>query len=366
MGLIDNTINKLRKEQNKLIRKQASLVAKMQKIKNDRDVISNKINDINTKIIKMNENKQVLLMAIAAGNETSENTGSPVKLFTGIAPLMVLAVNPTKKELEAIYGRELEKEPEYLSADENGVKKLRIDFIVKTVINEKLGCNEEIITKVPFFLEDKPAITSGGDKVYMLNLYGESACIPLENAKAGTTPDNMSWYCTTKMRPAFKGEIELVDFLKAYLGIPNRAFKDKVIPDITQAEIQLDNIKKYFVNGDISEIKTPVKFRMETNKVLLAGGVRSTDDNKQYQAWYLKKPLKYAVSDFQYIKRDIADRQTQLNVDFGPADLKFRIFSNEPTVFTPPLPNDDPFDTAMNTGIPSNVGAGASSWFDQQ
>lgn len=366
MSLIDNTINKLRKEQNSLIRKQASLIAKLQKMKHDRDVIGNKINDINTKIIKMNENKQVVLMAIAAGSETTENTGAPVKLITGIAPLMVLGVNPTKKELEALYGRELEKEPEYLSADEAGVKKLRVDFIVKTIVNEKLGCNDELVTRVSFFLEDKPAMTSGGDKVYMLNLYGESACIPLDNAKAGTVPDNMSWYNTTKMRPAFRGEVELVDFLKAYLGIPNRAFKDKVIADITQAEIQLENIKKYFTNGDISEFKTPVKFRMETNKVLLAGGVRQTDDNKQYQAWYLKKPLKYATTNFDYIKRDITDRQSQLNVDFGPTDLKFRIFNNEPTAFTAPVVDDDPFTQSMNSGIPANAtSVAATDWFNQ-
>jgi len=359
MDPTNNTINKLRKEYHK----KASIVARLQKLK----VISNKINDINTKIIKMNENKQVVLMAIASGSETTENTGSPVKLITGLAPLKVLAVNPTKKELEAIYGRELEKEPEYISADENGIKKLRIDFIVQTVINEKFGCNEEIITKVPFFLEDRPAMTSNGDKVYLLNLYGESACVPLENAKSGVMPDNMSWYNTTKMRPAFKGEIELVDFLKAYLNIPNRAFKDKVIPDITQAEIQLDNIKKYFIAGDISEIKTPVKFRMETNKVLLPGGVRTTDDNKQYQAWFLKKPLKYGTSNFDYVKRDITERQSQLKVDFGPADLKFRIFSNEPTVFAPPAVLDDPFDEAMDSGIPANAAAGAiaDDWFNQ-
>ena len=297
-------------------------------------------------------------MAIAQGNETKETQGG-VKLMTGLVPMMVLAVNPSKKELEAIYGRDLEKEPEYISADEAGVKKLRIDFIMKTVINDKLGCNEEIITKVPFFLEDKPAYTSDGSKVYMLNLYGENACIPVEDAKKNTLPENMQWYNTTKMRPAYRGEIELVGFLKQYLGIPNRAFKDKVIPDVSKAEIQLEKIKNYF-NGDIKEFVSVVNLRKPTNIVLLAGGVRTTDDNKQYQAWYLKKPLKYGTTNLDYIKRDIAERQSQLNVDFGPADLKFRIYNNEPTVFEGPAKanttvEDDPFEMALNSGIPANA-----------
>jgi hypothetical protein len=302
-------------------------------------------------------------MAISAGSESKESNGGGIRLVTGITPLSILAVNPTKKELEAIYGKDLEKDPEYLSADENGVKKLRVDFIVKTVINDKLGCNEEIITKVPFFLEDKPALTSAGDKAYVLNLYGENACLPLENVKSGTLPDNMKWYNTTKMRPAYKGEIELVDFLKAFLNIPNRAFKDKVIPDVTQAEIQLEKIKSYFTNGDIKEFVSAVKTRMSTNVVLLWGGVRTTDDNKQYQAWFLKKPLKLGNSNFDYIKRDVAERQSQMNVDFG--DYKFKIYSNEPTKIQPREVSDDPFEAAMSSGIPAND-APPANWFDQQ
>ena len=297
-------------------------------------------------------------MSISVGNETKETQGG-ARLMTGLVPMMVVAVNPSKKELEAIYGRDLDKEPEYLSADEQGVKKLRIDFIMKTVVNDKLGCNEEIITKVPFFLDDKPAYTSDGSKVYMLNLYGENACIPVEDAKKNTLPDNMQWYNTTKMRPAYRGEIELVGFLKQYLGIPNRAFKDKVIPDVSKAEIQLEKIKNYF-NGDIKEFVSVVNLRKPTNIILLAGGVRTTDDNKQYQAWYLKKPLKYGTTNLDYIKRDIAERQSQMNVDFGPADLKFRIYSNEPTVFEGPAKasttiEDDPFEMALNSGIPANA-----------
>jgi hypothetical protein len=293
---------------------------------------------------------------ISSGVETKETQGG-ARLMTGLVPMMVLAVNPSKKELEAIYNRDLDKEPEYLSADEHDVKKLRVDFIMKTVINDKLGCSEEIITKVPFFLEDKPAYTSDESKVYMLNLYGENACIPVEDAKKNTVPENMNWYNTTKMRPAYRGELELVLFLKAYLGIPNRAYKDKVIPDVTKAEIQLEKIKSYF-SGDIKEFVSVVNLRKPTNIVLLSGGVRTTDDNKQYQAWYLKKPLKYGTKNLQYIQKDIAERQSQMNIDFGPADLRFRIYNNEPTVFDNTVKaevNDDPFAVAISSGIPSNA-----------
>ena len=71
-------------------------------------------------------------MAISNGVETKETQGG-ARLMTGLVPMMVVAVNPSKKELEQIYGRDLEKEPEYISADEAGVKKLRIDFIMTLI-----------------------------------------------------------------------------------------------------------------------------------------------------------------------------------------------------------------------------------------
>lgn len=299
-------------------------------------------------------------MALNSGSETKVGASEGgFKIITGLAPLKILAVNPTKAELEKIQGRVIEKEPEYVSADEKGVKKLRVDFIVSTVIDEKFGCDQEIQTKVSFFLEDRPQLTSAGDKAFVLNLYGEDSVMPLENVKAGTTPDNMSWYNTTKMRPAYKGEIELVKFLKAYLNVPNRAFKDKVIPDITLAEFQFENIKKYFT-GDIKEFVSIVNIRKATNIVGLVGGVKTQEStNKQYQDWFLAKPMKYAAcSKLEYLQRDVAERKSQLAVDFGPASLRFAIFTNTPTVIEPQAAavQDDPF------GAPAGTTAEADSW----
>ena len=44
-------------------------------------------------------------MAVAAGRESTE--GSAVKRYIGVAPVFVLTVNPSKEELEKIYGVEI-------------------------------------------------------------------------------------------------------------------------------------------------------------------------------------------------------------------------------------------------------------------
>ena len=70
-------------------------------------------------------------MALAKGKESTEEL--EIKRYVGVAPVYVLAVNPNKAKLEELYGRKLDKEPEYVT-EKDGVKSARIDFIVKTVI----------------------------------------------------------------------------------------------------------------------------------------------------------------------------------------------------------------------------------------
>lgn len=306
-------------------------------------------------------------MAIASGKATVE--GGVKRLYTGVVPLMILAVNPSKKELEGIYGNELDKEPEYLSIDEkDGTKKIRFDFIVQSCVDPKNGCNDEFISKVSYFLEDKPNLNKDGDKAEVINLYGESTWLTKEAIQTKTLPDNMSFYCKDGMRVALKGEVDLVTFIKQFMGVPARQFQDKIIPNVKDAECQLDDIKKYF-SGNIKEIVSAIDSKKKTNKVKLLAGVKSTDDNKQYQAWFTQKPLKYGMYKYEYILKAIKDKQANgsyPNVDFGPDDLKMREFKNEPTEFKNEV-NDNPFAAALASGIPVNAAAAiADDWFGKQ
>ena len=51
-------------------------------------------------------------MGFGSANEIKE--GGARKFFTGVENFKVVAVNPSKAELEALYGREITYEPEYL------------------------------------------------------------------------------------------------------------------------------------------------------------------------------------------------------------------------------------------------------------
>ena len=88
-------------------------------------------------------------MAFAKGRE-SVSEGS-IKRYIGVAPFTVIAVNPTKKEMEEIYGTTLEKEPEYIS-EKDGVKTVRLDFILKSDAEK---CGFELLTKLAFFIRNE-------------------------------------------------------------------------------------------------------------------------------------------------------------------------------------------------------------------
>ena len=310
-------------------------------------------------------------MAISKGTETKENIGVAKQLFTGVTPVKVLVVNPNKEELESLYGRTMDKTPEYLTADDKGLKKLRFDFFIQTVLNEKMGVNVEVVDKMSFFMEDRFEMTKDGLKYKIINAYGDTQWATQEEIQSGKLPEKLNFFDTFKMRPAYVGEEILVNFIKQFCGIPNKGFDGVNIADITTAEIQLDNIKQYFT-GNITEVTSAINGLKSTNIVKVAAGVKTTEDNKQYQAWFIQKPLKFGVRDLKYLLRDIKDRQengSYPNVDFGPEDLKFRLFNVEPTVIASQSVNvsNDPFATAMSTGVPANTGSHTvGSWFEQK
>lgn len=248
-------------------------------------------------------------MAFATGSESTEGVVFPK--FIGVGSFNVVGINPSKTEMEAIYGTTFDKDPEYVSKDDNGVAQVRIDFILKSIPEKNDGI--ELITKASFFLKKMPFI-SKTDKVQVINVYGATTWIDVAVAKTGVVPEHLHWY-EGPYRPAFIGEEDLTNFLKTYLGVPNKSYKDQKTGEIvtiknpSDAEARLENIDKYFA-GNVKELADIIAFQ-PNNKIKAAVGVKTTDDNKQYQALYIKKFLKNGVTD--YSKLDAEIKATQAN-----------------------------------------------------
>lgn len=263
-----------------------------------------------------------VLMAFATGSESTEGVVFPK--FIGVGSFNVVGINPSKAEMEAIYGATFDKDPEYVSKDDDGVAQVRIDFILKSIPEKNDGI--ELITKASFFLKKMPFI-SKTDKVQVINVYGATTWIDVATAKTGVVPEHLHWY-EGPYRPAFIGEEDLTNFLKTYLGVPNKSYKDQKTGEIVtiknpaDAEARLENIDKYFA-GNVKELADIIAFQ-PNNKIKAAVGVKTTDENKQYQALYIKKFLKNGVTDYSKLDAEIKLTQTNggyKNIEFSVEPL---------------------------------------------
>ena len=86
----------------------------------------------------------------AFGKAVESKETAPIKRYVGVAPVKIVAINPTKTELEKIYNTTLDKEPEYLGSNEKDGKSVpfvRVDFIVAT---DPTKSDIEMTTKASF------------------------------------------------------------------------------------------------------------------------------------------------------------------------------------------------------------------------
>jgi hypothetical protein len=259
------------------------------------------------------KNKSVAMMAFASGSESKDRVK---KLYIGVAPVFIVGVNPNKAEYEKLFNRTLDDAPVYIGEGEVGpegdrvkVPQIRIDFIVKTDAEK---CGVELTDRITFFLSKAMNFNRDRSKVEVINKYGESTYLPIACVE-GTEPipDNMKWYDTSGMRPTYIGEADLTAFIKAFLNIPSKSYRKGnevvFIKNLADAEAKLDKIESYF-RGDISELKSVINLQ-PNNRVKTMFGVRTTDDNNQYQAVYTKKFLKNMVNDYSKLDEDLQARK---------------------------------------------------------
>lgn len=251
-------------------------------------------------------------MAFSKGKETTDVV---IKRYIGVAPVKVLAVNPTKAEMEKIYSTDIENDPVYVGkVDVNGqsYNNVRIDFIVATD-EGKTGVS--MTTKVAIFVREQYRYNRDMTKVKVIDKYGRTAWVTKEQAQNHEIPVyvNGPARISPDYRPMYVGEEELVNFFIAYLGIPNIDVynKDtgtwKTNSNPGECEAGLERIKDYF-KGDFSELKELISLQ-PNNKMKILFGVRTTDEGRQYQAAYTNMFLKYGVTNYSKLDADLQEKK---------------------------------------------------------
>ena len=268
--------------------------------------------------------KAISFMAVAKGTESKE---VEVKRYIGFGAVGVLAVNPTRAELNSIYGSSSNNdEPKYVGetvvkdASGNDVKtqQIRISFITKT--DKNIGCNSGIETIIPvnYFLTKGYSYSTknGVTKVKVIDDYGQTAWVTSEELKAGAIPEYeikrgpntgkmMKAQIFPGYRPCYIGEDELMQFIAALLSIPSPkiwnadagTYELKTNPaELKECECRfdLDTIKAFF-GGNVKELVSTVKFQ-PNNRVKMLFGIRTAQNGNVYQSAYTALPMKLAAT----------------------------------------------------------------------
>ena len=244
---------------------------------------------------------------IKIGKQSEEGS---FKLYKGVAALNIIAVNPTKSEMEKITGRTMDNEPEYLGKDDNGNDTIRITFWAKTATDSKVNNGIEMTTSFSFVLTKKQRVGANSGKIQVIDKYGRTAWATKEDIASKSIPQytNGPANIDKDYRPACDGEEYLVDFLIQWLNIPGPAvYKDgkwvmKEDPSDSEVSLAIGDLFK----GNVKEIAELIKLAANY-AVKAAVGIRTTDEGKQYQQVFTRKFVKNGVTDYSKLDAVIAE-----------------------------------------------------------
>jgi hypothetical protein len=298
----------------------------------------------------MNNLVAKIFMAFAKGKEvTSQSQSVAFDKYIGVTPVKVVAVNPNKAWLDEYYGREVEA-PQYVSEvekDNAKYQRVRIDFFVET-LEEYAGVT--IKSKLTYFLTNKVNTNRDKTKAQIIDKYGNTAWFTTEDIKAKKVPADKVNSISSDYRPAYIGEEALIKFLRTYLGLKpvieyiNGAWffkKEENNFSLEDNESKIEDMQALF-KGDIREIEEVIAYQ-PNNLVNVMFGVRTADDNRQYQVTYpeLVLPLNAREASFEKLKKNLDERKAMggySNTEFSTGE--FKKYEVESTSFTEPVAND--------------------------
>lgn len=260
-------------------------------------------------------------MAIKVGKESVEGV---FKLYKGVAAFNIVAVNPTKKELEELQGRSIENEPEYKGKTDDGVDTMRVVFYAKTNPEAKVNNGVDLLLPISFMLTKSTRVGQTSGKIQVIDKYGRTAWATKEELNSKTIPQyaNGPANIDKDFRAIYQGEEQLVNFLIQWLNIPNPAdYKDgkwvmKANPEDSEVDLNMEALFK----GDVTELKDLIKLAPNF-LVKAAVGIRTTDEGKQYQVVFTRMFVKNAVTN--YSKLDAAITEFQSNG--GAANVEYSV-----------------------------------------
>lgn len=292
-------------------------------------------------------------MAFSKGKESISVT--PAKKYIGIAAMNVVALNPTKEELEAMRGFPIEREISYLSKmqseDGREVESIRLDIYLKTTdddINMVGGVKANVTVPLTIYLRNQKVYGRTSGKYQVVDKYGRFAWIDKASLDAHTVPANIR--LDAGYRQAYYGEEDLTKFCKALIGIEEMGYVDKdgqyhANPNPEECEARLEHIADYF-NGDLTELKGIIALQPNNKCKVMLGIREDAANNRSFQTVYSHHFLKFGNNKYNSMEKNLDNNLPYLkNSVFQVCSLKE--YSMQPTSFEAPTTQEAPQTTEM-------------------
>tara|TARA_R110002012_G_scaffold315317_1_gene529047 strand:- start:506 stop:1273 length:768 start_codon:yes stop_codon:yes gene_type:complete len=251
-------------------------------------------------------------MAIQSNSSEVQIAGGGIPLYTGIAPVSVIAVNPSLAELHAL-DINLKTEPNYTGIQLGDNVKNKLTFWLKAEVDDV-----SFTTRLEMLVgaEHRPKSKTG--KFQMTNKLGQVTW--------AVSPDEApEWFKRDGLRRTYPGEETLINFTKAWANIPN------------DGECSFDTIDE-IVKGNVTELRTLVT-ALKDNKLRVMLGVKDGKYQQVYNRCFGR--LKPARKDV--FIRSLNDEYGTFNADYNES-LDFVRY--EPTVVTATEETPAPVETA--------------------
>jgi len=247
--------------------------------------------------------------------ETRQSTSSK-KLFTGITPVKIVAVNPSRQWIADTFKVDLEKvkEPVYdIDGGPDREKSTRLDFWFTNMDDTKT----EFTSKVSIFVSNEFRVSKSGNKQY-IDAYSKTTWA---DSIDDLVEKNSRLHEATKLDPktarqANKGEEEIYNLLKAYGNV-----------DVSKKPFMLEDFKA-IIKGDVRELQEFFNhFNKKNGGVKVLMGVKDGQYQDVWSSLFL--PVDGKVTD--YIRNKITGEYGYKHYYAGSLNFQEFVPGEEPT-----------------------------------
>lgn len=247
-------------------------------------------------------------MSISANASNDQVIAQP-KFYQGIGTFQVIAANPSKEEMEKLLNATLSQDINYLNINlGDGRSANKVMLIVKSLTPVN-GQPTDAISRVEFLVSPNVRVSQGG-KTQFINKYGDTAWAMSLDELAGN--EKFKWFETASARPAYEGEEDLINFLKAWANVARGG------------ECTLDSIDR-IVQGDVTELRQLIS-QLKDNTVRLLCGVDISSNGNMYQKIYTKYFGRTYGKDGGFVKALLKD-YGEFKSDYDKSDLTFKEYT---------------------------------------